>query len=150
MQVIVGEGAGDARVMGDGDQLYRMLTNLLDNAIRYTGSHGQIVVTLRRSEYEDGWASISVADDGCGIESEKLPRIFDRFYRADESRTRQTGNAGLGLAICQSIVRAHGGRIGVESEVGLGTVFTVDLPTIHDSQQTLSRVSVNSQPALLH
>jgi signal transduction histidine kinase len=150
LQVIVGEGAEDVRVRGDGDQLYRMLTNLLDNAIRYTGSHGQIVVTLRRSDYEDGWASISVADDGCGIEPEKLPRIFDRFYRADESRTRQTGNAGLGLAICQSIVRAHGGRIGVESEVGLGTVFTVDLPVISDSQQTLSRVSVNSQPALLH
>ncbi|MEO5952894.1 MAG: ATP-binding protein, partial [Chloroflexia bacterium] len=150
LQVIVAGDAEEMRMLGDGDQLYRMLSNLLDNAIRYTEPSGQIVVTLRRSEYEAGWARLQVTDDGWGIEPEKLPRIFDRFYRADESRTRQTGNAGLGLAICQSIVRAHGGRISVESEPGLGTAFTVDLPVMHDSQRTLSGVSVDSQPVLLH
>jgi signal transduction histidine kinase len=129
-----------------------MLTNLLDNAIRYTKPQGRIVVSLRSSEDGDGWASLRVADDGCGIAPDKLPRIFDRFYRADESRARQTGNAGLGLAICKSIVEAHGGTIDVESIPGEGTIFTVHLPLLRNgesSQRTLSMVSGDSKSGVL-
>src|SRR5262249_4462209 len=114
-------------VMGDADQLYRVLTNLLDNAIRYTGPQGKIAVEVDAAAGE-GWAGVSVTDDGCGIPADELPRIFDRFYRADPSRARDTGNAGLGLSICKSIVEAHGGRIGATSEPGHGTTIRFELP----------------------
>ncbi len=150
VQAAIAEDVEDAVVLGDGDRLYRMLTNLLDNAIRYTEPQGHIVVSLRHSDRGDGWVSLRVADDGCGIEADKLPRIFDRFYRADKSRARQTGNSGLGLSICKSIVNSHSGSICVESDRGCGTVFTVDLPLLNDSQRTLSTVSGDSKSVLLH
>jgi len=142
MRVLAGEhdlraeiapAACAACVRGDSDQLYRVLVNLLDNAIRYTPPTGHITVTLEMEGCANGHgpaksAVLSVEDDGCGIEPEQLPRVFDRFYRADQSRSRQTGNAGLGLAIAKSIVEAHGGRIEVESEPGQGARFRMWLP----------------------
>lgn len=150
LQLTVSEDAENITLRGDGDQLYRMLTNLLDNAIRYTPPNGQISLTLRRSYSEPREITLQVADNGCGIAPDKLPHIFDRFYRADESRARQTGNAGLGLAIADSIAKAHGGHITVESELAKGTTFTVHLSAISVSQRTLSPVSANSKPALLN
>jgi two-component system OmpR family sensor kinase len=129
---------GQARVTGDADQLYRVLTNLLDNAIRYTGPKGKITVAVE-ADVEQGQVSVSVTDDGSGIPAEELPRIFDRFYRADPSRTRDTGNAGLGLSICKSIVEAHGGCIGATSEPGRGTSVTFELPLHASSPAILSR-----------
>jgi signal transduction histidine kinase len=78
----------------------------------------------------DGFATLSVRDTGPGIAAEHLPHIFDRFYRVDASRARSTGGVGLGLAICQSIVHAHGGAIDAESRPGEGSTFTVSIPAL--------------------
>jgi signal transduction histidine kinase len=106
-------------VLGDSDELIRLFVNLLDNAIKYT-EHGKINITAQKDEKE---IAISVEDTGIGISPEHLTHIFDRFYRVDESRATQ--GAGLGLAIAQEIVHAHGGAIEVRSTIGQGTIFTV-------------------------
>ncbi len=88
------------------------------------------VITLGTG-IENQSAIFYIADTGVGIEAEHLPRIFDRFYRTDESRNRRTGGAGLGLAICKGIIDAHGGKIEVFSSVGSGTTFVVRIPSQH-------------------
>jgi two-component system OmpR family sensor kinase len=145
MSLIAGErdvraavSGGEASVMGDADQLYRVLTNLLDNAVRYTGPQGKVTVAVE-TEAEDGQVRVTVTDNGSGIPAEELPRIFDRFYRADPSRARDTGNAGLGLSICKSIVEAHGGRIGATSKPGQGTCISFEIPLYTSSPAILSR-----------
>jgi two-component system OmpR family sensor kinase len=122
----------EARLAGDNDQLHRVLVNLLDNAIRYTEATGRIELSLEISgePFSSGYLIIRVRDNGCGIAPDQLPHIFDRFYRADESRSHQTGNAGLGLAIVKSITEAHGGTVQVESTVGQGTCFSLTLPRV--------------------
>ena len=125
-------GAEDqAVVLGDADRLRQLLLNLVDNAIKYTPSGGDVTLTLKR---QAGWVQISVADTGCGIPAEDLPHIFERFYRADRSRTRP-GGAGLGLSIAKWVTEAHGGELEVESEVGQGTVFTLYLPEPHAGEE---------------
>jgi signal transduction histidine kinase len=99
--------------------------NLLTNAIKFTGRHGTIAISLHT---EDKWAVVRIADSGIGIAEEDLPRIFERFYKADKARTRTTPGSGLGLAIVKKIVDFHHGDIGVESRLGVGTAFTVRLP----------------------
>jgi signal transduction histidine kinase len=101
------------------------LGNLLSNALTHTPSGGEVVVAAQARESE---VELSVSDTGEGILPEHLPYIFERFYRADKSRSRATGGTGLGLAIARQLVEAHGGRIEVESEVGQGTAFTFTLP----------------------
>ena len=116
---------GSAVVDGDQTRLSQLLLNLVDNGLRYTPSGGAVSVAVER----DGlWAALRVADTGVGIASDDLPHVFERFYRADRSRTRSDGGAGLGLAIGQWIAQAHGGRIDVESRPGHGSTFTVRLP----------------------
>jgi two-component system OmpR family sensor kinase len=118
-------GAEDqAVVLGDADRLRQLLLNLVDNAIKYTPSGGDVTLTLKR---QAGWVQIVVEDTGAGIAPEDLPHIFDRFYRADRSRTRP-GGAGLGLAIAKWVAEAHGGQLEVESRPGAGTIFTLYLP----------------------
>ncbi|MBO9542588.1 HAMP domain-containing protein [bacterium] len=112
-------------VKGDEDRLRQVLINLVDNAVRATRDGGSVRVSVRR---EQEAALVTVEDTGCGIPPERLERIFDRFYRLDAARGRERGGAGLGLAIAQAIVRAHGGEIAVESVVGQGTRFAVRLP----------------------
>jgi signal transduction histidine kinase len=112
-------------VLGDEARLIQVLMNLLDNAITYTDVGGQVTVTVE-SRHDN--ACLTVSDTGFGIAQEDIPRIFDRFYRADPARSRTTGGSGLGLAIVEWIVRAHGGTISVESQVGDGSTFTVTLP----------------------
>jgi heavy metal sensor kinase len=114
-----------AHVHGNRDHLERLLTNLLDNAVKYTPAGGRVEVEARRQGAE---VCLGVRDTGRGIPSDDLPRIFDRFYRADRARSRQEGGTGLGLAIVQAIVQAHGGRIDAESTVGGGTTIRVWLP----------------------
>ncbi|MEX2120590.1 MAG: heavy metal sensor histidine kinase [Pirellulales bacterium] len=109
------------QLLGDSRQFRRLLYNLVDNAIKYTAAPGTVSLASRK---ENGLLAIVVADTGIGISAEHLPRIFDRFYRVDPARSDENG-AGLGLAICQSLVRAMGGTIRVESIVGRGTTFTV-------------------------
>jgi heavy metal sensor kinase len=112
-------------VLGEPLQLRRVFYNLLDNAVKYTASGGTVRVSSRR---EGGEVVVRVADTGIGIAAEHRPHIFDRFYRVDSSRTGDTGGAGLGLAICRSVVRATGGTVEVSSEIGRGSEFTVRLP----------------------
>ena len=128
--------SNDLVVRGDRDRLAQVLTNLLDNALKHTPPGGRVVLAARsveepsvRGDTAKALGQISVADTGAGIPSEELSRIFERFYRGDKSRTREGKGAGLGLAIAKEIVVAHGGQIWAESVVGLGTKFTITLPT---------------------
>ncbi|WP_251549534.1 two-component system histidine kinase PnpS [Neobacillus muris] len=111
-------------INGDVDRLKQVFINLIANAITYTPSDGEVTVTL--TENRDSVA-ITVKDTGIGIEKEEIPRIFERFYRVDRARSRNSGGTGLGLAIVKHIVEAHHGNLHVESEVGKGSVFKVEL-----------------------
>jgi signal transduction histidine kinase len=110
----------------DPDRLRQILLILLDNALKHTPSGGKVTVGVRG---EDGRVAFEVADTGTGIAPEHLPRLFERFYRADAARTREEGGSGLGLAIAKSLVVAHGGELAAESAPGRGTRMTVRLPT---------------------
>ncbi|MDX2272906.1 MAG: two-component system sensor histidine kinase RppB [Cyanobacteriota bacterium] len=112
---------------GDEDQLYRLFLNLISNGILYTPAGGQVNVTLQTVPHH---AVIQVEDTGIGIPPEKLPYLFNRFYRVDQARARHTGGTGLGLSIAQAIAQAHRGEIWVQSQLGQGSTFRVTLPTI--------------------
>jgi len=114
-------------IQADYDRLIQVLANLLTNALRHTPENGRI--TLHGESIPEG-VRITVSDTGTGISAEDLPYIFDRFWRADKSRTRTEGSSGLGLAITKQLVLAHGGAITAESEIGKGTTFTIELPVI--------------------
>jgi heavy metal sensor kinase len=114
-------------VEGDSASLERLFMILLDNAVKYTPSGGQIDVRLRS---EDGFAVAEIRDTGRGIAPADLPRVFDRFYRADRARSRESGGTGLGLAIGRWIAEAHRGEIGVESELAKGATFRVRIPLV--------------------
>jgi heavy metal sensor kinase len=119
------ESVEDARVMGDKTLLLQLFTNLIDNAIKYTPEGGKITLKMNT---DSKMVEISVVDTGIGIPEDDLPHIFKRFYRVDQSRSREAGGSGLGLSICHFIVEAHHGSIKVESEVNRGSIFTVYLP----------------------
>ncbi|TDT57290.1 sensor histidine kinase [Fonticella tunisiensis] len=112
-------------VEGDRDKISQVIINLISNALKYTGEGGKVSIILSRKE---NGVEIKIKDTGTGISEEDLPYIFERFYRADKSRNRLTGGAGIGLTITKSIVEAHGGSIRVNSKLGEGTEFTVILP----------------------
>jgi two-component system sensor histidine kinase BaeS len=112
----------------DPGRLTQVLRNLERNAVAHTGPLDRIDVVARA--HADRLA-IAVADRGPGIAPEHLEHVFERFYRAEESRSRDTGGSGLGLAIARAIVEAHGGRIAAESEIGRGTTITLELPGYH-------------------
>ena len=112
-------------VNGDSLCLQQVLQNLLDNAVRYSPTGGRIIV---RAFVKDSEIVISVSDSGVGIPKAEQERIFERFYRADAARSREDGGTGLGLSIAKHLVEAHGGRIQVQSEVGIGSTFSVFLP----------------------
>ncbi len=114
-------------VEADAQRVGQILRNLLSNAIKYTPEQGEVRVSAKAAQ---GEVQVSVRDSGVGIAAEHLPSIFKHFYRADISRTRETGGSGLGLAIVEQLVHAHGGRVTVESRVGQGTCFIFTLPTI--------------------
>jgi two-component system, OmpR family, phosphate regulon sensor histidine kinase PhoR len=114
-----------ATVFADTDAIRQVLINLLDNSIRYTPVGGRIVC---RSRIDGNGVAISIEDNGSGIVREHLPRVFERFYRADASRSRDEGGTGLGLAIVKHLVEAHGGRVAAESERGAGTTITCWFP----------------------
>lgn len=113
--------------LGDGEMLATAFRNLLINAIKYTPRQGSVSVKLG---IEENWCLVEISDTGIGIQTQELPFIFERFYRTDLSRSRKTGGTGIGLAITSQIVKAHGGEIDVQSEVGVGSTFTVRLAKI--------------------
>lgn len=116
---------GDTEVMADGDRIAQVLGNLLDNAITHTPEGGSVNVALRTAGSQ---AAVSVADSGRGMTPEETEKVFDRFYRVDPSRTRETGGSGLGLTISRHIVEAHGGTIYASSTPGEGSKFIFELP----------------------
>ncbi|HSI96905.1 MAG TPA: ATP-binding protein, partial [Gaiellaceae bacterium] len=114
-------------VLGDGDRLGQVMSNLLSNALRYTERGGRVGL---RISLEEGSAVLEVADTGVGIAPEDLKHVFKRFWRGEKSRSRATGGAGIGLAIVHELVRAHNGRIDVDSKPGAGSTFRVTLPAL--------------------
>jgi heavy metal sensor kinase len=122
----------DALIIGDAVRLRQLFLNLIDNAIKYTPDNGTVEISLVR---EQRFASVKIKDSGVGIPAEELPKIYDRFYRVDKARTRELGGSGLGLSIAKWIVDIHGGTISVDSEVNVGTSFTVSLPLKPPSPQ---------------
>ena len=117
-------------VPADPDRLGQVLSNLLTNALRYTPPGGRITVRARghRDAGQAPTVVLQVTDTGSGIDPADLPYVFDRFYRADPSRTRTGGGSGIGLALVKHLVEAHGGRVWVESQVGQGATFSLALP----------------------
>lgn len=101
------------------------LGNLVSNALRHTPVSGTVTLAARRA---DGDVLLEVTDTGTGIEADDLPHVFDRFWRAEKSRSRRTGGSGLGLPIVRHLVAAHGGSVEAASEPGAGSVFTLRLP----------------------
>lgn len=124
LELSIQAGEGLPAVSGDRYLLEQAVTNLLENAIKYTDS-GRVSVSLRRT---NGAVSVEVSDTGIGIAAEHLPRIFERFYVVDKSRSRRQSGTGLGLAIVKNIILQHGGEISVRSTPGQGTVFSFVIP----------------------
>ncbi len=122
------EGA-EAPIQGDPSAVARIFMNLVENAVKYNKEGGRVTLSLRR---DPDSVRVSVADTGIGIEPEHLPKLFRRFYRTDKARSRETGGAGLGLAIAKSFTEALGGRIQVESAPDVGTTFTLVFPPVAD------------------
>lgn len=116
---------GDPRLLADPVRLRQVIGNLVNNALRYTPPGGRVTLRARRDGRR---VLIEVADTGAGIAADDLPHVFDRFWRADRSRSRSSGGSGLGLAIVRSLVEAQGGTAAVSSAPGAGTVFTLSLP----------------------
>lgn len=115
------------KVSADGNRLTQILINLLDNALRFTPKGGKVEISIRP---KNDVVELTVSDTGIGIPEKHLPHIFERFYRADESRSRKTGGTGIGLAIVKELVKTHGGEIRVESKESKGTKFNFTLPIV--------------------
>lgn len=125
---------GDIPVLIDADRIGQVLLNLLHNAVKFTSAGGRVTVQTElvdAPEPRDGagpWLQVSVCDTGIGIPAQDLPRIFERFYKVDRSRTRNAGGTGLGLAIAKHLVEGHGGRLSADSSEGRGSTFSFTLP----------------------
>ena len=125
--VVVVDGA--ERIVADPDGLRQVLTNLFDNALRHMPRGGSLRVTAEPVAGNAGGVALAVTDTGTGIPAEHLPRIFERFYRVDPSRSREQGGTGLGLAIVKHLVEAHGGHVTAESKLSLGTTIRLLFPS---------------------
>jgi PAS domain S-box-containing protein len=131
-------------VRGNADYLQRAIANLVDNAIKYTPEQGSIHVEARET---GGAVLIEVSDDGIGLAADDLPRIFERFYRVDRSRSREMGGTGLGLSIVKHAIQGQGGSVDVESELGKGSKFIIRLPSLPRANTTPSRANAGGMVA---
>jgi two-component system phosphate regulon sensor histidine kinase PhoR len=122
--IVVNEVPIDVNVFADARRLEQMLTNLIDNAIKFNREAGKVTVRFERGARD----RILIVDTGEGIPAQYLDRLFERFYRVDRARSRDLGGTGLGLAIVKHLARAHGGEVAVTSELGKGSIFTIELP----------------------
>ena len=119
--------AGPAcEIAGVQAELYSAMSNLVTNAVRYTPDAGMVHVSWKL--LDDGRGEFKVKDSGPGIAPEHLPRLTERFYRIDRSRSRETGGTGLGLAIVKHVTQRHGGELHIESDLGQGSCFSILLP----------------------
>ena len=123
------------KVEGDRVQIELVMDNLVQNAIKYSPMGTPVKIELRKRETE---VEVKVIDEGIGIPPQHLPKVFDKFYRVEGGYSRRTPGSGLGLYICQSIVRAHGGRIWAESVPGRGSTFTFSLPVSQEGRENES------------
>jgi two-component system phosphate regulon sensor histidine kinase PhoR len=132
VQLILTAPEEPVSLIGDNDQLRQVFTNLIENGIKYGGSGGSVEIRVHCSDRDSAMRGpavrVQVIDKGPGIDALHLPRLTERFYRADSHRSRQLGGTGLGLAIVKHIINRHRGRLRVESSLGKGTTFTVILP----------------------
>jgi two-component system OmpR family sensor kinase len=131
-----------AVVAGDPDRLKQLVLILLDNAIKYTPPDGRVTVRLQQN---GTGIEVSVRDTGIGIPREDLPRVFDRFYRADPARSRDPGGTGLGLSIARWIAEQHGGAISLDSHPGKGTTAIVRLPALTEGERPLAEAAARDQ-----
>ena len=127
------EDREERRCVCDAPKLYHVFLNLLDNAIKYSEPGDRVDILVGE---DDSTVAVSVRDTGFGIPEEDLEQLFERFYRVSKDRSRATGGSGLGLAIAKEIVELHGGSLAVESEIGIGSTFTVTLPKIPPTRST--------------
>lgn len=126
LEAVVDVAENCSTIRADEERLREIFDNLLDNALKYSDKGGAIRLTAQRRK---GDIALSVGDSGVGISPDDLPRIFERFYRADKARSRELGGTGLGLSIVKHIAQLHGGRVEADSELGRGTTIRVILPT---------------------
>ena len=128
----------EVKILGDMAQLSRLFSNLLENALQYTPDEGRVSLDLYK---QNRFAVVSVRDTGIGIAPEQISKVFDRFWRANKARSRRKGGTGLGLAISQAIVKRHGGKISVTSELNIGTCFLVRIPILDTKKAIASSYS---------
>lgn len=125
VSIHVEKGPPDLHIVGSHRQLVSAVANLVENAVKYSDSGSQVLV---ESRWDDGWIEIVVTDSGVGIPPRDIDRIFERFYRVDRARSRDTGGTGLGLSIVRHVATNHAGEVTVQSHEGEGSVFTMRLP----------------------
>lgn len=133
MNIIV-PGESNLRILGSREQVVTAIANLISNAIAYSPTHTQIGIGLKS---QDGLVEIAISDQGIGISASDRERIFERFYRVDPARSRDTGGTGLGLSIVKHVVANHGGDIQVWSREGFGSTFTIRFPLVEESSAAL-------------
>jgi two-component system phosphate regulon sensor histidine kinase PhoR len=119
------------RIMADRDRLAQILLNIVDNAVKFTPAGGMVTVTA--SAVEKGFLTIRIADTGIGLPKGEIPRLGERFYRVDKTRSRELGGTGLGLSIVKHLMKAHGGRIAIDSTLGQGTTVALSFPTVPEA-----------------
>jgi signal transduction histidine kinase/DNA-binding response OmpR family regulator len=151
LALIWDEPQGVPRVRGDEARITQILTNLIANAWQYTPSGGQVTVTLGLARDLAGYLQVDVADNGIGISSDDLARVFDRFYRADTPAVQEVGGSGLGLSIVKMFVEMLGGKIWVDSELGKGSVFHFTMPevTAEMPEEVTSADLLTTEPTVL-
>ena len=127
VKVTVVNGPDELHAMGSHRQLVSAIANLLDNAVKYSDAGSEVVV---ESRLQDGWIEVAVTDTGVGIPARDIDRVFERFYRVDRARSRDTGGTGLGLSIVRHVATNHSGEVTVQSREGEGSTFTIRVPAV--------------------